>query len=65
LSEEWIVPEFVRARCNSGPGEEEMLGDQKKVFGPLVVLRRRCKNLCLGSPEEREKKEEEEQEEIY
>jgi hypothetical protein len=26
-----------------------MLGDQKKVFGPSVVLGRGCKNLCLDS----------------
>jgi hypothetical protein len=47
---------IVRAPCNSGPGEEEMLGDQKKVFGPSVVLGRGYNNLCLGSPEQRERR---------
>jgi hypothetical protein len=56
MNEEWIIPEFVRARYNSGPGEEEMLGDQKKVFGPSVILGRGYNNLCLGSPEQRERR---------
>jgi hypothetical protein len=68
ISQEWIVTEFVRRRCNSVPGEEEMLGDQM-VFSPSVVLGTGCQNLCLDSQEEREKRDEEEQqkqqEEIY
>jgi hypothetical protein len=49
MSEEWIVREFVRTRYTSGPGEEEMFRNQKKVFGPSVVLGRGCKNLCRDS----------------
>jgi hypothetical protein len=56
MYEEQIITEFVRTRYNSGPGEEEMLGDTTKMFGPSVVLGRGCENLCLESPEEREKK---------
>lgn len=33
-----------------------MLGDEKKEVGPSVVLGRGCKDLCLDSPEERERR---------